>query len=246
MTSENNNDYYYHARVTVDILNPRYAQFAKERTLEHILVRENADVDCKQPHIHLMCKTLHKNDQGFRREFKGDNKVDGWFPNLAGNGQYSIKKGSLTGYNYVCKGETNIWETANVEVLSTSFSEEQLKEFHRQYWNHHDREKINLTKEAEVDENLQPKIKKIRKKNFYEEVVDELTTAYPDRVYNKHKDAGFLTKYILRKMGARGRALDDLIFKRTFYAVYNSLKKDDESQERHDAHYEHLIAYDWA
>jgi len=245
MTSNNENDNYYHTRVTVDILNPRYGQFATERTVEHILVRENADVDCKQPHIHLMCKSLHKNEQAYRAEFKGTKKKAGWFYSLTGNGAYSIKVANRTGYNYVCKGESSDWETGKPEVLSTTFSEEEIKEFHRQYWNHHDRVKINLTQEAKVDENLQPRVKKIRAKNFYEVIVDELTTAYPDRVFNKHKDSRFLTVYILKKMGARGRALDDIIFKRTFYAVYNGLKKDDESQERCYAHYEHLLTHDW-
>ena len=227
---------FYHIRLTADIENIRYAQYARERTTSHVLVRENADEDCKQTHLHCHFTSLHKNDQALRREFKS------WFSALSGNKDYSLKEGNEIGFRYVCKGTSPEWETGKPAVLSTTFSEDEIKEFHRLYWSHQTRVIVPM---AETPEPF--KKKRERKLTWTEEIIEELTIAHPNRRFEKDfpGDVRFLTTYILKKMGSRGRALDDIIFRRIFYAVYNGLKKTNEGDENFITHYEHLITKQW-
>lgn len=212
MTSQN----YFHIRLTADIENPRYAQYARERTTKHILVQENADSDCKQPHLHYHFESLHTNDQSLRREFKK------WFSALSGNKDYSLKVGDEVGYVYVCKGTDPDWEIGKPTVLSTTFSDDEIKEFHRRYWNHNSRIVVNLSETTE----LIPKKKREKRPTWTQEIIQELKTAYPSKKWNLDLDTDkrSLCDKILDRMGEGGKALDEIIFRRIFYAVYNGLK----------------------
>lgn len=208
---------HFHIRLTADIENNRYAQYAVERTTKHILVRENADEDCKQTHLHIHFESLHSNDQSLRREFKK------WFSALSGNKDYSLKQGDELGYVYVCKGTDSDWEIGKPTVLSTTFSEDEIKEFHRRYWNHKSRVVVKLSETAEPPE---PKKKKTRAPSWTERVTEEIRTNYPDKKWNLdlETDKISLCDKILDRMGDSGKALDEIIFRRIFYAVYNGLK----------------------
>jgi len=206
----------FHIRCMHDIENPRYIQFAKERTVTHILVSEAPDDEEKRPHIHCHFTALNKNDQSVRREFLK------WFPEIKGNGDYSCKERNAYGFNYVCKGTDRDWDTGKPTVLSTTFSEDEIKEFHRLYWNHHDRIVVPLTDSPE------PEVKKKREKRptWTQEIISELKTAYPSKKWNLdlETDKISLCDKILDRMGEGGKALDEIIFRRIFYAVYNGLK----------------------
>jgi len=207
---------HFHIRLTADIENAKYPQYAVERTVAHIIVRENADLDCKQTHLHLHFNSVHSNDQSLRREFKK------WFPALSGNKDYSLKEGDELGYVYVCKGTSSDWETGKPTVLSTTFSESEIQEFHRRYWNHKSRIVVKLAETAEPE----IKKKKTRTPTWTERVIDEIRTNFPAKIWNLdlESDKIHLCDLILDRMGDVGKALDEMIFRRTFYAVYNGLR----------------------
>jgi len=216
---------HYHIRLTANIGCHRYAQYLTERTVTHLMVTENADEDCKQTHHHCHFTSIQKNDQALRREYKK------WFPLLSGNKDYSLKEGDAVGFNYVAKGSGPDWETQKPHVVSTTFSDEEVKEFHRQYWNHHDRIKVDLTPQANFDhiDALLTAVKKERKKKptWTQSVIAEIRELHPDKGYdyNHHEDRVYLVDKILSRMGTDGKALDEIVFKRMFFAVYNGLKK---------------------
>jgi len=219
---------HYHIRLTANIGCHRYAQYLVERTVSHLMVTENSDEDCKQTHHHCHFTSIQKNDQALRREYKK------WFPLLSGNKDYSLKEGNEVGFNYVAKGSGPDWETQKPHVVSTTFSDEEVKEFHRQYWNHHDRTIMPVAVGQAIineahDHATYLALKKERKKRptWTQEVINEIRTAHPDHGYdyNHHEDRKYLVDKILLRMGEGGKALDETVFRRIFFAVYNGLKK---------------------
>lgn len=220
---------HFHLRLTYDIANTAYVTYAEQRTKDYILVQENADEDCKQTHLHLHCKTFHKNDQAFRREVKK------WFPNLQGNQHYSLKQGNEKGYHYVCKGTGPDWDTGKPHILATSFDENDIKEFHRIYWNHANRTIVNLADAVPDDK---PK-KRPRTKLFMEKLRDELVTELPDKLWNidLDTDAEFLGQRLLKRLGETAKNLDTIVFTRLMWGLYNGLPKSYESDRAHTAHF---------
>ena len=225
---------YYHIRITHNIDNLRYSQYFTERTQEHILVKENADVEDHEPHLHCHFKSLHKNDQAVRREFCNSNPDQklGWFPDLKGNKCYSLKYGTIHGYNYVCKGTGRDWDTGKPTVLSTTFTEDQIKIFHQNYWTHKEpQETIRVDTQALADMDF-ARIEKIAKRKikpptWTENLIQEIRIQLPDHGFdmNNHEDREYLVAIILKRMGKLTKSLDEFIFKRNFHCVYNGLKK---------------------
>lgn len=211
---------YFHLRLTFDIESDKYKTYAEQRTQEHILVKENADEDCKQTHLHLHCKTLHKNDQAYRREVKK------WFPALQGNAHYSLKTGNEKGYHYVCKGTSSDWDTGKPNVLSTSFSEDQIKEFHRMYWNHANRIKVILP------DTIEEKKPRSRHKQFTEKIAEELVMSYPDKLWNMEIDSRFLVKYLYGKLGKIAKGFNQTKFNEMMNGLYGYLPKEHHVAER--------------
>jgi len=216
----------FHIRLT----SPNYLSseqlitFSKQRLVKHILVEENADAQCKQTHNHLHAETLYKNDQAYRREIKK------WFPALAGNKDYSLKPGDDRGYQYVCKGTGRDWDTGKPNVLSTTFSEEEIQEFHRLYWIEQPETtaiKVDLTDLAE------PK-KKIKCKTFMQKLIDEVILNYPDKTWDidQETDLSILTEKLYSAMGSAGKNLDNFIWIRMLNALYMGLPKIYEVRER--------------
>lgn len=224
---------YYHVRITYDIDSEEYKTYAQQRTLQHIIVKENADQECKQPHLHFHSKTLHKNDQAFRREFKK------WFPQLQGNSSYSLKQGNEIGYRYVCKGTDPDWDIGKPEVLSSTFSEEEIKEFHRQYWNHNQRVIVDTTQVPDVNE----KVKKPRAKQFLEKIRDEIVELYPNKQWNiaLDTDLDFLVDYLYTKLGTVVKKVNKQIFSDFLNAIYMGLPKTYECREQDKQDYK--LAY---
>lgn len=222
---------YYHIRLTynIDEHSLQYKRYAEQRTQEHILVKENADTDCKQPHLHLHSKTLHKNDQALRREFKK------WFPELQGNAHYSLKNGNEVGYHYVCKGTGPEWDTGKPTVLSTTFTEDEIKEFHRIYWNHANRIKVDLGSAEVVEE----KPKRKRTKTFMEKLRDEIEVEFPNHRWNPEMDTDmeFLATRLLKRLGDTAKNLDTIIFTRLMNGLLNGLPKAYEVEQKEKQHY---------
>lgn len=225
---------YYHIRLTHNIENPRYSQFFQERTSEHILVRENADVEDSETHLHCHFKSLHKNDQAVRKEFCNSNPKQklGWFPDVVGNKCYSCKYGTIHGYNYVCKGTGPDWDTGKPTVLSTTFPEDKIKEFHQAYWRHKNPQETIVRDMQPIMEQDFARIEKIAKRkakppSWTELLIQEIRIARPDHGFdmNNHEDREYLVAIILKRMGKLTKALDEFIFRRTFHTVYNGLKK---------------------
>lgn len=214
----------FHIRLT----NPEYLSseklitFSKQRLHEHILVEEGADANDKQTHNHLHGKTFHKNDQAYRREVKK------WFPNLSGNKDYHLKKGDPRGYVYVCKGTSRDWDTGKPKVLSTTFSEEKIKEFHKEYWGKQDEViKVDMTVLEE------PK-KKVKCKTFMQKLIEEVILNHPEKTWDidQEQDLNYLTDKLYTSMGHAGKNLDNFIWIRMLNALYLGLPKTYEVFER--------------
>jgi len=223
---------YFHIRLTHNVGNPKYAQYMKERTVTHLMVTENEETADKQAHHHCHFVSIKTNSQSLRREFLK------WFPEIAGNGSYALKDGTgkkpanARGFVYVAKGTGPDWDTQKPNVVSTSFSDDEVKEFHRQYWNHHDRIIVNtadLSHVGDAKQQLQDIAKAERRKRptWTQSVISEIRIQHPDHGYDyqDHLDRKYLVDKILSRMGEGGKALDETVFRRIFFAVYNGLKK---------------------
>lgn len=207
---------------------------------DYILVEENADDQCKQTHNHLLQLTRYNNDQAYRRAFKKA------MPNLSGNKDYSIKVGDEKGYYYVCKGTGPDWDTQKPNVISTSFSDDSIKEFHRMYWHifaerHADDPKSDVTR-VDMSGLMGEKPKK-RTKMFVERIRDELLQQYPDHLWDMRQptDRAVLVRFLRTKLGAVAKNLDDTIFMRMFTGLYNGLPRDTDCEGYEQDHYESLV-----
>jgi len=218
---------YYHLRIHAAIEDPRYIDYAKQRTVEHILAKEGEDEECKRPHLHLHCQTYHNNDQAFRTE------VLSRFSELwtKGNGSYSIRKKICNeiGYHYVCKGTGPDWDTGKPDILSTTFDEDQIKEFHRLFWAYNKpKVVINVPLELAVED----KKPRARAKQFTEKVAEELHTAYPDKLWDMEIDARFLVKYLYGKLGKIAKGFNQTKFNEMMNGIYAYLPKEHTVVER--------------
>lgn len=232
----------YHIRLT----SPEYlssnllVQFARAHTVQHILVEEGSDLSCKQTHNHLHADTHYKNDQAYRRVIKKT------MPNLSGNKHYSLKLGDEKGYYYVCKGTGPDWDTGKPTVLSTTFSEDAIKEFHRMYWKIFSERDTNNSCGGDVIQvdmsGLVPDKPKKRTKMFMEKIRDELIDKYPDHLWDMQEDTDlrFLTRYLRQKLGATAKNIDDNIFMRMFSGLYNGLPRKAIAEDFEQNHYEDL------
>lgn len=213
--------------------------------LEHILVEEGSghDPECQayNPtalHNHFMSNTTYKNLQIYRRQIKKA------FPNLNGNKHYSVKCGDVKGYYYVCKGTGPDWDTGKPKVLSTTFSEEEIQEFHRTFWEvHHERHSQSVFK-VDMESMVPGEKPKKRTKMFMERIRDELFEQYPDHMwdlYQSETDRRFLSRYLRQKMGATAKNIDDTIFMRMISGLYNGLPRTATADGYEDEHYDSLI-----
>lgn len=223
----------YHIRLT----SPEYLssnlliQFARTNTVKHILVEEGSDISCKQTHNHLHAETNYKNDQAYRRVIKKT------MPNLSGNKHYSLKIGDEKGYYYVCKGTGQDWDTGKPNVLSTTFSEEAIKEFHRMYWKIFSERETHSPGQEPIQVDMSgfhavDKPKK-RTKMFMEKLLDEIIADHPDKLWNTDDDCdfNFLTKTLYKRLGRTAKNLDYVIFNRMMNGLVAGLPKNTSVEE---------------
>lgn len=216
--------YLYHIRITIHADTPeKYKTYFEQKTVKYILVQENPDEDCKQVHLHAMFTCLHKNDQAVRRELKK------WFPEFKGNEAYSVKEGTIKGWNYVCKGPNSIIKTFPI-VVSTTETNEQIIEWHEEYWQHRiDNAPIKSDVIVVLDDEPIVK-KKIRTQTWTEKLIEQLNTEltygevkYADVFSETYTMHNYVMDKVLDAMGPSGKALDDLILIRLVNAVINGI-----------------------
>lgn len=221
----NQTDNFFHIRISNQPRLERYQTFARERFSEYIIAHEDQDGDVPRPHIHIHGQAFlkFKNTKQFRREFK-----DKWFTFLKGNSDYTMKgpdtnpQPNLGGYKYVCKGKSADWDTGKPEILATTFSEDEIKEFHRQYWNYQQREVINQDTHPEL---LDIPKKKREYKSWTQKNIEIWDALHEGISYDGNDSAQRmeLTRFILTRMGQAGKDLDDYIFLRKFRAFENGI-----------------------
>lgn len=226
--------------------------FARERTIKYLICREDADTGCSRDHLHMNFTTVRPLTEHGRVNTANDYKK--YMPYLKGQADHILKLHCQLGYHYTAKGTNRDWDTGAPNVIATNFTTEEVKEFHRLYWLSREVAEPQPKKEsikvdlAQVPEQKAPKPRSI---TWTERIIRELSDNQPTRVWDKNSETDVmeLTTYILRNMGARGRALDDFIFKRTFYSVYNGLatarKINMQSVKEFDTHYGQIIIQGW-
>lgn len=247
---------YQHIRITYNPDNPNYCTWVQSKSTEHIIAKEAEDDECKQPHIHIHGYFHFKNQQAFRDKFVGRTKGDkfdaGAFPELHGsNGRYSIraKLCDRLGYRYVCKGTGPNWDTDKPKILSTSFTEDEIKGFHSAYWAHCQPkpppEPVIVDMAALDEQTTKPK-RKTRALTFMEKIVKELKEECPDKKWNRHleTDRIILVKYLYRKMGSAVKKINKRIFCDMFNGLYAALPKDIETERLEINYYLNAVEND--
>lgn len=230
MSTQSTLQHFIHARFTYEVDSPQHALFAKQTTIQHVLALEGADEEEKKPHLHLHCEVTIS-ESTFRR------KVKSWFPAIKGNGEFSVreKTANIVGYYYTCKGTGPDWETGKPTIISTSFTEDQIKEFHRIYWNKKQEQKVDLT--AAIEEGEKPTKKRQRTKTFMEKIRDQLIEENPDREWTLtqsvdplESDLIELSEYLYKKLGQSVKNIDQTIFNRMLNGLYAGLPKSSERE----------------
>lgn len=245
----------FHSRIThSDTVNDpsTVITFARERTIKYLICRENADSGCSRDHLHFQFTHIEKLTENGRRNVQGNFKK--YCPQLHGQADHMMKLHCQLGFHYTAKGTDRDWDTGAPNIVSTNFTLDEVKEFHRLYWDSKvvaEPEPVKAPIKVDLAQEPVQKISKPRTITWTERIVRELSDNHPARVWDKNSETDVmeLTTYILRNMGARGRALDDFIFKRTFYAVYNGLatarKVNMQSTKDFDTHYGKIILQGW-
>lgn len=226
--------------------------FARERTIKYLICREKTDSGCSRDHLHMNFTSVRKLTENERVNTANEYKAR--MPYLKGQQDHMLKMHTQIGFYYTAKGTNADWDTGAPDIVATNFTLDEVKEFHRLHWAFHAPPEAQPKKESiKVDLAMVPEQKapKPRSITWTERIIRELCENQPSRVWDKNSETDVmeLTTYILRNMGARGRALDDLIFKRTFYSVYNGLATarqiNMQSVKEFDSHYGTIILQGW-
>lgn len=246
----------FHSRVTHEatVNDPSTViMFARERTIKYLLCRENADSGCSRDHLHLNFTHVEKLTENGRRNVQGNFKK--YSPQLNGQADHMMKLHCQIGFYYTAKGTSSDWDTGAPNIISTNFTLDEVKEFHRQHWLHHEPsavpQPVKLPIKVDLAEIPVQKPPKPRSITWQERIARELAAESDTRIFDKNNEADvdYITEYILRNMGVRGRNLDDFIFKKTFFSVYNYLvterKVNLQNSKDFRKHYSALIKEGW-
>lgn len=245
---------YFHIRVSTDlfidnhiaegmtsagglhtVFNPKFDAFAINHFSKYIMVLENADADEKRTHIHIHGESaIHGNSQSMRRAWLKDNLP-------TGRGSYSCKSHDNTckipdikGYVYVCKGPESFVKTPPKIMGMLGFTEDDILQLHEEYWKNNSVYQKSLQPEPiKVDLSEVPTVKKKPKQiTWTQKLIQEINDCYPDKVWNINleTDTRTLCDLILDNMGQGGKALDKIVFRRIFNAVYNGVRKTNQAK----------------
>lgn len=221
------------------VFNPAVLEFCKNHLCKYIIALENADSEDKRTHIHIHGESVcFKNSQSLRRAWESAKLP-------TGRGNYSLKSHDNTvkppderGYIYVCKGKDSFVKEPPCIMAKSGFSDEEINELHEKYWAdnriYQDQlRKANQPETIKVDLSLLPEVKKKPKQiTWTQALIEEINATYPDKTWNVYLDVDKreICDLILDRMGAGGKALDEIIFKRIFYAVYNGIRKTNQNK----------------
>lgn len=236
---------YFHIRLSTNLFvkvetashhefNPLVIEFCKKHLCKYIIALENADLEDKRTHIHIHGESVcHKNSQSLRRAWDS-------FGLPTGRGNYSLKSHDNTvkkpdekGYVYVCKGKDSFVKDPPCIMSKLGFSDDDIKELHEKYWSENkiyqdQLRKANQPEPIRCDLTLNPEVPKKKKTiTWTQKLIEEINLNYPDKLWNVslETDKVEICNLILDRMGVGGKALDEIIFKRIFFAVYNGLRK---------------------
>lgn len=166
-------------------------------------------------HLHLLFK-LHKITksacmQAFHKKY----------PTLKGNESISctvLKKEKENFMFYCCKG-TRYTEPKIITYDTDYITLDKIKENYIRYWS---------DKPEEKDFTLKTKNKKTASKTWSENLLQEIKTAYPDRVWSYTADnLGILIDMTLVALGRNAKNLDKFILKKLVLGQLNALGKGD-------------------
>lgn len=122
---------------------------------------------------------------------------------------------------YVCKGDNK--ETPPVVLAKLGFTDEDVIEFHQEYWK--DKKQPNIEEILlSPSETIIKKQPKLRKPTFMCECRNELEDLWPEKEWAK-KDKLIVFKKVMYKLGSYCKCLDHVILSRMTYGVLNSLIK---------------------
>lgn len=241
---------FYHIRITKDIANQtnNYLKFVSDNFLRFIVVRENEDDAEHRVHLHVHGESVHKRST-FRRKWETA------FPDVKGNRDFAIKDEKTKnppdekGYIYVSKGTGPDWDCSEQKpvVLSSTFSENQIQENHRIYWEEWMKNNKSEVVTIEFDESLKTIVKETKKKTktWTQKVIYELQEEYEDTSNWRLNEVtiNIITRFMLLRMSKDGKALDNMIFKRLFYAIWNGIARGI-ARDDLNTHYSNLILND--
>lgn len=130
---------------------------------------------------------------------------------------------------YVCKGDNLMTPP---EVLGKrGFTDEDVTNFHKQYWESHIPEEIQNIPvslpevSTQIVQSQAFVVKKSKKPTFMMEIRLILEDEYPDREWTMN-DKSIVFKKIMFRLGQNCKNLDHIIISRMTYGVLNSLIKD--------------------
>lgn len=214
--------------------NPIFKEFCDNHFSRYIMVLENPDLTDKTVHIHIhgqscVCKT-------YKQMFTAWNKAN--MP-TGGNAVYSIKSPDKSkpppngvGYTYICKGTSSEQPDGLPDVKGVKyFTPEMIEGFHASYW-----ETWHIKSQSQpVVVNLDevPQVKPRRQYiSWTEKTINDIRALNPDKQWNHQRDRRILVEYIMKAMGAKGRALDAMIFRRQYWSIFNGLPHTEEDTNR--------------
>jgi len=222
-----------HAGGTSTVLNPKFGSFCINHFSKYIMVLENADADEKRTHIHIHGESAtHGNSQSMRRAWLKDSLPTGRGSYSCKSHDNSIKPPDKNGYIYVCKGPEAFVKTAPQILAKEGFTDDQITELHEEYWANNKIYQKSLQPEPiKVDLSEAPVVAKRPKTiTWTQRLIYDIESSYPDKEWSIEFDRKKLCDLILDKMGQGGKALDKVIFRRIFNAVYNGVRKSSEDQ----------------
>lgn len=234
--------FYFHIRCSAQLFvddnsfNPIFKEFCDNHFSRYIMVLENPDFVDKTPHIHIHGESCVVSTYKKMYEAWTNNKMP-----IGGNTVYGIRAPDpsskktknhvppdWTGYVYVCKGVNRIQPDGLPDVKGVKqFTSDDIVEFHTEYW-----EKVHVKSTVPVHDpnavvvNLEevPQVKPRRQYiSWTEKTINDIRALNPDKQWNHVRDRRILVEYIMKAMGAKGRALDAMIFRRQYWSIYNGL-----------------------
>jgi len=224
-----------HVRIThlisQDEERAKYLSILKQHCLRYFVVEEH---DASK-HIHVIYECNYNSVKTARTHFLE------WFPQLKekgnGNKKYGgFKKAEDRWFAYVCKGPDKVVKTYPIVLANTIATDDEVQASHELYWSQRPIKvnMVQLAADGPVDHQLRVKKKTVQ--TFMMKTIEQYKLDNPlDEVEYTDYYVEKLTRYLLRKMGPLGKALDEMILWRNINALFNGVMAED-SRESFDSY----------